>query len=112
MKKLMVVVMLVILALVGCERDRTPLMPVEVAQPEWRALFIRGVQYQSEYAVIEVWDGIQHEFLKEIRCVDPDANEIFSPVSWEYYYTRKDAHVYLVVLTLEDWERQPRFEGR
>ena len=111
MKKLMLVVILLIV-LVGCARDKTPLASIQIIQPEWRPLLIRGVEIESDYAIITVWDRIENEFLQEIRCVDPIANEIFAPVSWEYSYSQEDVHVYLIILILEDWHKRPRFEGR
>jgi hypothetical protein len=111
LKRIMVVVLLLVVWL-GCTRDKTPLASIEVIQPEWRPLMIRDVETVHAYVIIKVWDRIENELLKEIRCVDPNTNEIFAPVSWEYSYSQKDAHVYLVILTLEDWQKRPRFEGR
>ena len=111
MKKL-ILVMVLFVALVGCTTDKTPIASIEIVQPEWRALLIRNVQVEGDFVIVQVWDRIENEFLKQIRCVDPNSGEVFEPVDWEYYYSQKDAHVYLVTLTLEDWQRQPRFEGR
>ena len=98
MKRLILMFILSVI-FVGCLIDKTPISPVSPVKVEWRALKIQNVQFFDEIAHVTVWDRIENDFLEEIK-LEYDSEQ-YNPIFWEYLYSEKDKHVYLVRLQIK-----------
>jgi hypothetical protein len=97
---LLAILIFIAVLMSACETDNSPISPVE----NWHTLKLATEIHclYGEFVAVKAIDEIRHPILTEIKWIDKTGNAR-EPVQWEYYYTEKDKHVYLVSFWKKDY---------